>query len=67
MGTDEYVCSTCGEPVATVVKRHKTMGAWVPAWVAGPCRNPHCETYAEAAEEEPRAEVRPGAPVTKKT
>lgn len=39
----------------TVVKRHKTLGAWVPVWVAGPCRNQECEAYieegAEAAEE----------------
>lgn len=26
----------------TVVRRHKTLGAWVPLWVAGPCRNPGC-------------------------
>lgn len=39
----------------TVVKRHKTLGAWVPVWVAGPCRNEKCEAYVEegaaAAEE----------------
>lgn len=26
----------------TVVRRHKTLGAWVPVWVRGPCRNPEC-------------------------
>ena len=39
-----------------MVKRHKTLGAWVPRWVPAPCRNPRCEAYApEGAEphEEP--------------
>jgi hypothetical protein len=31
--------------VETVVRRHKTLGAWVPLWVAGPCRNPECGAY----------------------
>jgi hypothetical protein len=34
--------------VETVVRRHKTLGAWVPRWVPGPCRNPECA--AEGAE-----------------
>ncbi|MFD3930095.1 hypothetical protein [Streptomyces sp. NPDC058614] len=68
MGTDEYVCSDCGQPVATVVKRHKTLGAWVPKWGPGPCRNPKCKAYADQAEEEPRAVGLPGdTTVTKKT
>ncbi|MEU8982099.1 hypothetical protein [Streptomyces sp. NPDC048309] len=45
MGTDEHVCPECGQPVATVVRRHKTLGAWVPHWGPGPCRNPKCEAY----------------------
>lgn len=28
-----------------VVRRHKTLGAWVPVWVRGPCRNPKCEVH----------------------
>ncbi|MFB8246479.1 hypothetical protein ACFC5X_15725 [Streptomyces sp. NPDC055952] len=40
--SDEHVCPTCGQPVETVVRRHKTLGTWVPRWVAGPCRNPDC-------------------------
>jgi hypothetical protein len=37
--------------VETVVRRHKTLGAWVPRWVPGPCRNPGCAAYdAEGAE-----------------
>ncbi|GGY46726.1 hypothetical protein GCM10010384_61490 [Streptomyces djakartensis] len=29
----------------TVVRRHKTLGTWVPLWVPGPCRNPECAAY----------------------
>ncbi|MET9684891.1 hypothetical protein [Streptomyces coeruleorubidus] len=51
MGSEEHVCPTCGQPVETVVRRHKTLGAWVPRWVPGPCRNPGCAAYdAEGAE-----------------
>ncbi|MFF8937175.1 hypothetical protein ACF08O_20995 [Streptomyces paradoxus] len=51
MGSDEHVCPDCGQPVETVVRRHKTLGAWVPLWVAGPCRNPDCGSYeAEGAD-----------------
>ncbi|GAA2909077.1 hypothetical protein GCM10011428_24170 [Streptomyces violaceus] len=54
----------------TVVRRHKTLGTWVPLWVAGPCRNPECGAYdAEGADsgrptaEDPRPaeETRPDA------
>lgn len=31
----------------TVVRRHKTLGAWVPRWVAGPCHNPACAACDE--------------------
>ena len=68
MGTDEHVCSECGQPVATVLKRYKTLGAWVPKWGPGPCRNPKCRAYADAAEgEQPRAAVRPGDTAGKET
>jgi hypothetical protein len=51
MGSEKHVCPGCGQPVDTVVRRHKTLGTWVPRWVAGPCRNPECGSYdAEAAE-----------------
>ncbi|WP_086563700.1 hypothetical protein [Streptomyces africanus] len=51
MGSEGHICPTCGQPVETVVRRHKTLGAWVPVWVAGPCRNPACGAYeAEDAE-----------------
>ncbi|MCX4988526.1 MULTISPECIES: hypothetical protein [unclassified Streptomyces] len=48
MGTDEHACPVCGQPVATVVHRYKTLGAWVPRWGPGPCRNPECEAYTDA-------------------
>ncbi|MDQ1048517.1 hypothetical protein [Streptomyces sp. V4I2] len=51
MDSDAPACPACGQPVDTVVRRHKTLGAWVPVWVPGPCRNPRCEAYvAKAAE-----------------
>ncbi|MEV0692889.1 hypothetical protein [Streptomyces sp. NPDC050388] len=43
MGSDEPVCPACGQPVEMVVRRHKTLGAWVPTWVHGPCGNRECE------------------------
>lgn len=45
MDSDEPACPVCGQPVETVVKRHKTLGAWVPVWGSGPCRNPDCARY----------------------
>ncbi|GAA3831782.1 hypothetical protein GCM10022403_076220 [Streptomyces coacervatus] len=39
----------------TVVKRHKTLGAWVPLWVAGPCHNPACEAYVDDGAEPAQA------------
>ncbi|MER8008830.1 MULTISPECIES: hypothetical protein [unclassified Streptomyces] len=45
MDSSDQVCPVCGQPVETVVKRHKTLGAWVPVWAPGPCRNPECEAY----------------------
>ncbi|MEV0239175.1 hypothetical protein AB0I06_04420 [Streptomyces sp. NPDC050674] len=45
MGSEEHVCPSCGQPVETVVRRHKTLGTWVPRWVAGPCRNPECGAH----------------------
>lgn len=65
MDSDTHVCPVCGQPVETVVRRHKTLGAWVPVWVPGPCRNPKCEAYAEegaAAAETGAADDKPGAP-----
>ncbi|WP_229703472.1 hypothetical protein [Streptomyces albiflavescens] len=72
MGTDERVCPECGQPVATVVRRHKTLGAWVPLWRPGPCRNPKCAAYVgessayvgESAAEPPSE---PDEPVTGKS
>ncbi len=56
MGIDEQVCPVCGQPVATVVRRHKTLGAWVPVWSPGPCRNHECAAYVDAAVEAEEAE-----------
>ncbi|MBG0852573.1 hypothetical protein I2W78_12165 [Streptomyces spinoverrucosus] len=64
MDSAEHVCPVCGQPVDTVVRRHKTLGAWVPVWVAGPCRNPKCE--ANAAEGAVSEQERPATPATTK-
>ncbi|MFE9093743.1 hypothetical protein [Streptomyces sp. NPDC007264] len=48
----ERVCPSCGQPVGTVVRRHKTLGAFVPVWRPGPCRNPLCPRHREQAREE---------------
>ncbi|MEU2282755.1 hypothetical protein ABZ614_12605 [Streptomyces sp. NPDC013178] len=52
MDREQHVCPDCGQSVDTVVRRHKTLGAWVPRWVAGPCHNPECEAYVEAGVEQ---------------
>ena len=52
MDSSEHVCPVCGQPVETVVIRHKTLGAWVPRWVAGPCHNRACEAYVPGGEAE---------------
>ncbi|MGM1076317.1 hypothetical protein ACS0VI_08740 [Streptomyces sp. H28] len=45
MGSEEHACPSCGQPVELVVRRRKTLGAWVPSWVKGPCQNPRCADY----------------------
>nr|WP_071659608.1 hypothetical protein [Streptomyces humi] len=42
----KQVCPVCGQAVESVVRRHKTLGAWVPVWGPGACRNPECGEYA---------------------
>ncbi|MFD7302136.1 hypothetical protein ACFV83_14605 [Streptomyces pharetrae] len=60
MDSEQHACPVCGQPVETVVRRHKTLGAWVPTWVAGPCRNPQCAAGAQGGAE--AAAGRPGRP-----
>ncbi|MGW1611308.1 hypothetical protein ACWCQZ_18130 [Streptomyces sp. NPDC002285] len=69
MGSQEHHCPDCGQPVETVVRRHKTLGAWVPTWVAGPCHNPECGAYAEegAAHEEKHGQPDTPTPDTPST
>ncbi|MFF9057841.1 hypothetical protein ACF09K_03900 [Streptomyces sp. NPDC014882] len=47
MDREKHVCPDCGQTVDTVVRRHKTLGAWVPRWAAGPCHNPDCASFLE--------------------
>ncbi|NMO34870.1 hypothetical protein HG826_15080 [Streptomyces sp. GMY01] len=42
MDEDRHVCPVCGQTLGTVVRRHKTLGVWVPVRRPGPCRNPDC-------------------------
>ncbi|MDX3456695.1 hypothetical protein PV396_32900 [Streptomyces sp. ME02-8801-2C] len=51
MDREEHDCPVCGQHVTTVIRRYKTLGAWVPKWVAGPCRNTECEVYVDPAAE----------------
>ncbi|WP_329220947.1 hypothetical protein OG352_28980 [Streptomyces sp. NBC_01485] len=65
MDREQRVCPDCGQPVQSVIRRHKTLGAWVPRWVPGPCHNPECEAYVEpgAQPDVPEPEVsRPEVP-----
>jgi hypothetical protein len=64
MDSSEHVCPVCGQPVETVIRRYKTLGAWVPRWVAGPCRNRSCEAYVpkdqgEVPDRDPGVRQRP--------
>ncbi|KUN85086.1 hypothetical protein [Streptomyces griseoruber] len=63
MDREQRVCPVCGQPVQSVVQRYKTLGAWVPRWVPGPCHNPECEAYVEegapARVHEEKPETRP--------
>ncbi|MFF1510420.1 hypothetical protein [Streptomyces sp. NPDC058326] len=43
--SSQRVCRSCKQPVDAVVERHKTMGVYVPVWVAGPCHDPNCDQY----------------------
>ncbi len=44
-GPPKRICPVCEHPVHSEVKRHKTMGVYVPVWSEDPCRNPLCERY----------------------
>ncbi|MDQ0686197.1 MULTISPECIES: hypothetical protein [Streptomyces] len=64
MDREQRVCPACGQPVQSVVRRHKTLGAWVPRWTAGPCHNQECEAYADAAAEPDQKPEAPAAPAS---
>ncbi|MFJ7153428.1 hypothetical protein ACIQUQ_00670 [Streptomyces sp. NPDC101118] len=46
----ERHCPVCGRPVEEIVHRRKVLGAFVPEWGPGPCRNPDCPAYAPGGE-----------------
>lgn len=49
---DSKACPVCKQPVEALLRRHKTLGVFVPEWGSGPCRNPKCERYVQGAEDE---------------
>ncbi|MDQ1036210.1 hypothetical protein QFZ75_002626 [Streptomyces sp. V3I8] len=66
MTSDESVCPVCEQSVDTVVRRHKTLGVFVPVWAPGPCPNPRCARHA-ADEESEGAGAAPAPPGTSRT
>ncbi|WP_433452423.1 hypothetical protein ACQPXS_30325 [Streptomyces sp. CA-142005] len=71
MDSEDHVCPVCGQPVDTVVGRRKTLGAWVPVWGPGPCRNPDCAAYGAPVEtvaaDDGTEQPRPGESEAEKT
>ncbi|MER6952706.1 MULTISPECIES: hypothetical protein [unclassified Streptomyces] len=65
MDREQRVCPTCGQPVQSVIQRYKTLGAWVPRWVPGPCHNPKCDAHvgpdAEPLEQDPDPHTAPAS------
>ncbi|MFD9001206.1 hypothetical protein ACFV0T_09590 [Streptomyces sp. NPDC059582] len=60
MDSDAAVCPDCGQAVETVVvRRHKTLGAWVPVWGPGSCRNADCGAYTPGGGPVPVKEAQP--------
>ncbi|MFF2193127.1 hypothetical protein [Streptomyces sp. NPDC058157] len=47
-GHEQRTCPACGTPVETVVRRHKSLGIFVPTWGPGPCPDPDCPRHAPA-------------------
>lgn len=48
----------------SVIQRYKTLGAWVPRWVPGPCHNPKCDVHVgpdAEPEKEPDAHTAPAS------
>ncbi|WP_405712407.1 hypothetical protein OG264_25785 [Streptomyces xanthophaeus] len=45
-GHEQQTCPACKGAVDTVVRRHKSLGVFVPQWGPGPCRNPDCGRHA---------------------
>ncbi|MDI3385939.1 hypothetical protein QIS99_06855 [Streptomyces sp. B-S-A8] len=48
----EQVCPACKQPVETVVKRRKVLGAYVPSWGPGPCHHDGCAARVAEGEGE---------------
>ncbi|MFI9809280.1 hypothetical protein ACIHEJ_33870 [Streptomyces sp. NPDC052301] len=59
MDGERHVCPVCGQSLESVVRRHKTLGVWVPVHSPGPCRNPECRASGRAAADRTRPRHRP--------
>ncbi|MEU2425242.1 hypothetical protein ABZ619_30200 [Streptomyces sp. NPDC007851] len=59
MDGGKQACPVCGQAVKSVVRRHKTLGAWVPVWGPGACRNPECSEYTGSPRAPRRSPARP--------
>ncbi|MEU8777371.1 hypothetical protein [Streptomyces sp. NPDC048606] len=59
-----HVCPTCKQPLPATVRRHKTMGVYVPLYDDAPCANPSCRESgpAERRASEPDASGRSPGP-----
>ncbi len=42
---EAYVCPVCKKPVPTAVRRHKTLGVFVPVWGPAACQNRDCPDF----------------------
>lgn len=55
------ICPVCKQPVDTLVKPRKVLGAYVPSYSAGPCHNARCAACVDQTEAPPQAQA--AAPV----
>lgn len=40
-----HKCPVCRQPVTATIKKHKSLGVFVPVWVPDPCGNPRCSAH----------------------
>lgn len=42
---EAHTCPTCKKAVPLTIRRHKSLGVYVPSWVPGACQNRECPDY----------------------